>query len=179
MTFLWDRRLYIKWYIIDSLHNLDIRVIIAGHVTPYKIKKECYLFLKKLEYNCFTTLLVSAVQQHESAVCIPSPPSDSSLPPLWYLVLWRHSMNVSFSYENPYVSISCVTSPWIPLPVLSPRSVPNLSLALAQKESYWEAPPWVEKESFWMSKRSCLPSSCERSPRGASRASFSRFPSLS
>ena len=125
-------------------------------------------------------MLVSAVQQHDSAVCIHiSPPSYSSLPLLWYLVLWRHSMNVSFSYENPYVSISCVTSLWIPLPILSPRSVPNLSLALAQKESYWEAPPWVEKESFWMSKRSSVLSSCERSPRGTSRASFSHFPSLS
>ena len=122
-------------------------------------------------------MLVSAVQQHDSAVCIHiSPPSYSSLPLLWYLVLWRHSMNVSFSYENPYVSISCVTSLWIPLPILSPRSVPNLSLALAQKESYWEAPPWVEKESFWMSKRSSVLSSCERSPRGTSRASFSPFP---
>ena len=35
----WDRGLYIKWRIIDSLHNPDLRVTMA----PYKIKKECYL----------------------------------------------------------------------------------------------------------------------------------------
>ena len=27
----------------DSLHNPDLRAIVVGHVTLYKIKKECYL----------------------------------------------------------------------------------------------------------------------------------------
>ena len=29
---------------IDTLHDLDLSLILVGHVTPYKIRKECYLF---------------------------------------------------------------------------------------------------------------------------------------
>ena len=28
---------------IDSLHNSDLIAIVVGHVTPYKIRKECHL----------------------------------------------------------------------------------------------------------------------------------------
>ena len=40
MWVFWDRGLYIKWCIIDSLHDPDLSVILVGHVTPYKIKKK-------------------------------------------------------------------------------------------------------------------------------------------
>ena len=33
----WDTGLYIKWCIIDSLHNPDLSIILVGHVTPYKL----------------------------------------------------------------------------------------------------------------------------------------------
>ena len=39
--FFWDRELSIKSHIIDSLHNLDLSLIVA----PYKIKKECYILM--------------------------------------------------------------------------------------------------------------------------------------
>ena len=39
----WDRELYIKWHTIDGLPNPDRSAIVVGHVTLYKIKKECYL----------------------------------------------------------------------------------------------------------------------------------------
>ena len=39
----WDQGLYIKWHIIDSLHNGDLSAFVVGHVTLYKIKEECYL----------------------------------------------------------------------------------------------------------------------------------------
>ena len=54
--FFWDRKLSIKSHIIDSLRNLDLRLIGA----PYKIKKECYIlrhypFLKLFILYCGIT----------------------------------------------------------------------------------------------------------------------------
>lgn len=46
-----------------------------------------------------------------------------------------------------------------PLPLLPLRGFLNLSLALAQKEFYGEAPPWVKMGSFWMSERNSVLSS--------------------
>ena len=43
-----------------------------------------YIYISLLEYNCFTVLLVSAVQQSESAICMhisPHMPSLLRLPP--------------------------------------------------------------------------------------------------
>ena len=40
-------------------------------------------FFKKLEYNCFTTVLVSAAQQSESAVC------KHIFPPSWSEMLFK------------------------------------------------------------------------------------------
>ena len=40
----WDREVYIKWRIIDSLHDPDLSIVIVSHVTHYKTKKErCHL----------------------------------------------------------------------------------------------------------------------------------------
>ena len=48
----------------------------------FPILHSLFKFIFKLEYNCFTMLLVSAVQQCESAISIHiSPPSWVSLPP--------------------------------------------------------------------------------------------------
>ena len=35
-----DRGLCVKRHIIDSVHNPDLSIIMVGHVTPYKVKKE-------------------------------------------------------------------------------------------------------------------------------------------
>ena len=39
----WDRGLYNKRCIIDSLHTPYLSTIVVSHVAPYKIKKEYYL----------------------------------------------------------------------------------------------------------------------------------------
>ena len=38
-----DRGLDIKWHIIESVYDPDLSIIVVGHVTLYKIRKECYL----------------------------------------------------------------------------------------------------------------------------------------
>ena len=43
MQVSWDRKLYLKWHMIDTLHDLDLSLILMGHVTPYKIQKQRYL----------------------------------------------------------------------------------------------------------------------------------------
>ena len=35
--------MYVKWRIIDDLHNADLSANVVGRGTLYKIKKECYL----------------------------------------------------------------------------------------------------------------------------------------
>ena len=35
--------------IIDNLPNPDLSIIVVGHVTPYKIKKECFLLRSCLD----------------------------------------------------------------------------------------------------------------------------------
>ena len=45
---VWDRGLYIKWCVIDSLHNPDLKKVqskewVMGHQALYRIKKENYL----------------------------------------------------------------------------------------------------------------------------------------
>lgn len=34
----------LNYTLLHSLHNQDLSVSQVGHVTPYKIRKECYLF---------------------------------------------------------------------------------------------------------------------------------------
>lgn len=36
--------MWIKWCVIDSLHDPDLSVMLVSHVTPYEMKKECCLF---------------------------------------------------------------------------------------------------------------------------------------
>ena len=54
----------------------------------YSIKamvNDNFFIILKLEYNCFTVLLVSAAQQCGSTICIHiSPPSWASLPRSWH-----------------------------------------------------------------------------------------------
>ena len=48
----WRLMLCQKWCFIDSLHDPDLRVIMVGHVTLYKIKK-LYDFFKELSCWCW------------------------------------------------------------------------------------------------------------------------------
>ena len=57
MWVFWDRGLYIKWCIIDSLHNPDVSDIVA----PYKIKAEYYL-LRSCLVDTMKMLLLSIEQ---------------------------------------------------------------------------------------------------------------------
>ena len=43
MYSLYIKWLYIKWCVIDCLHNLDPSIILVDPGNPLKIKKECYL----------------------------------------------------------------------------------------------------------------------------------------
>ena len=60
----WDRGLYIKWRIIDSLHDQDLSIITVGHVWPRRRSRRNVIFLIYLFIYLFIYSFLAVLGLH-------------------------------------------------------------------------------------------------------------------